>query len=65
MAIFTVIGIYEDNYQPYFDYVEAKSPAEAARVTRDLIEGRGGHLIVAGVVDGDHVVHEIPGDARE
>ena len=65
MAIFTVIGIYEDNYQSYYEYVEAKTPTEAAWIARDAIALRDLHLIVAGVIEGDPDVHQIPGDERE
>lgn len=64
---YTVIGIYEDNHQPWATFVKAKSPIEAASFgVEDMIklnepvdqEDRryiAGNLLVVSVIEGHHV----------
>lgn len=64
MTKFTVIGLYEDNHQPYAHYFNAVSAAEAAKMAIRDTEDSGTGFYVAGVVYG-HVAVMTPEDVNE
>lgn len=56
MKTFTVIGVYASDYQRFAESVEALNAASAARKMVRKCDKEGGELIVAGVIEGDHMM---------
>jgi hypothetical protein len=52
VMVYTVIGVYDDNGQPYCDHYNAGDPTEAARIA--LMDVESGDLRILCVIAGQH-----------